>query len=670
MAFKLVFPHTSTGTTETIKGKIGKGEIAIKHPAEGDASLFTIDAKGAAVEFISGAAVEKKIGAKNVSAIGDTYVSATASANKVTVAATSALTTAVTHANSAVQSVNGHTGTTITLTKGDVGLGNVENTTDIKKNVATATKWATARTLTLASGATGSAGIDGSQNVTLNVTSLAASAVTGVLSIDCIPKAAIERLFLAKTEDDALALTMEEGDTVKISGNHDKMYFCVNAKATTFAEKFTEYTASTHWDAIQGKPATFTPSSHTHKSSDISSMAGYSKATAATAIGASDTLNTAIGKLEKALDGKMSSSTTIGNGTITINQTGKDPQTFTVNQTGNTIISLNDTNTHHQAKNVVCATATGSATAAATDGNVHLNLVENSAVRSSVGIKGAGAATVTSDASGNITITTTDTNHNTTNEVGHYAPTGTSGTCTTAAGSAVSWGGKVITGITLDSKKHVTGITTGAIPSNPNTDTHWTSKNIVGDSKTATANSAVTTNGVFLNHLENTTVTSAHSITGAGSVKVTSDASGNITITGTDTDTNHNTTNEAGHYIPSGTNGAYTTTAGSAVSWSGKVITGLILDSKKHVTGITTGTIPSNPNTDTKVTDTVGAGKSYILGHAATGTTATAITNTGVYMQSGIMYSQSAPVLTCDSSGKVTPSGLADRDIILDCGTF
>lgn len=65
------------------------------------------------------------------------------------------------------------------------------------------------------------------------------------------------------------------------------------------------------------------------------------------------------------------------------------------------------------------------------------------------------------------------------------------------------------------------------------TNTHYTSKNIVGTSSTATSNGAVTgTGGVYLNHLEESTVKSTHKIVGAGSVKVTSDASGNITITG------------------------------------------------------------------------------------------------------------------------------------------
>lgn len=61
----------------------------------------------------------------------------------------------------------------------------------------------------------------------------------------------------------------------------------------------------------------------------------------------------------------------------------------------------------------------------------------------------------------------------------------------------------------------------------------------------------------------------------------------------------------SGHYTPSG-GSAGTTTAGSAVSWGGAVVTGLTL-TKGHVTGITTGTIPSNPNTNTaqlQVSDT------------------------------------------------------------------
>ena len=72
------------------------------------------------------------------------------------------------------------------------------------------------------------------------------------------------------------------------------------------------------------------------------------------------------------------------------------------------IIGVNtDTNTHYIAKNVVGASSSDKANVAATNGNVHLNLVENSTVRSSHSISGVGGVSVESDADGNILITGT-----------------------------------------------------------------------------------------------------------------------------------------------------------------------------------------------------------------------------------------------------------------------
>ena len=65
-----------------------------------------------------------------------------------------------------------------------------------------------------------------------------------------------------------------------------------------------------------------------------------------------------------------------------------------------------DTDTHHTAKNVVTSSSTAKSNAAATNGNVYLNAVENSTVRSTHKIVGTGATAVTSDSSGNITIDT------------------------------------------------------------------------------------------------------------------------------------------------------------------------------------------------------------------------------------------------------------------------
>ena len=59
------------------------------------------------------------------------------------------------------------------------------------------------------------------------------------------------------------------------------------------------------WANITDKPSSFTPSAHNQASNTITAMTGYAKASAVAAISASDSLNVAIGKLEKALDGKQ-----------------------------------------------------------------------------------------------------------------------------------------------------------------------------------------------------------------------------------------------------------------------------------------------------------------------------------------------------------------------------
>jgi len=58
-----------------------------------------------------------------VTATGDTLVSATATGHSVTVSATQDLTSAVANANSAVQSVNGETGNTVTIDANDIEIG-------------------------------------------------------------------------------------------------------------------------------------------------------------------------------------------------------------------------------------------------------------------------------------------------------------------------------------------------------------------------------------------------------------------------------------------------------------------------------------------------------------------------------------------------------------------
>jgi predicted 3-demethylubiquinone-9 3-methyltransferase (glyoxalase superfamily) len=128
---------------------------------------------------------------------------------------------------------------------------------------------------------------------------------------------------------------------------------------------------------------------------------------------------------------------------------------------------------------VVGASNTASANAAATNGNVYLNLFDDSTIRQSHKIVGSGATTVTSDSNGVITISSTDTN--------------------------------------------------------TDTNTHYTTKLVVGASSTASANAAATNGNVYLNLFDDSTIRQAHKISGTGGTTVTSDADGNITINSTAT---------------------------------------------------------------------------------------------------------------------------------------
>jgi hypothetical protein len=94
--------------------------------------------------------------------------------------------------------------------------------------------------------------------------------------------------------------------------------------------------------------------------------------------------------------------------------------------------------------------------------------------------------------------------------------------------------------VTVNATGHVTAGSTVAYLTTQNT-----SKNIVANSNTATADAVATNGNVHINHLENSTVTSAHRISGSGATTVTSDASGNITISSTDTNTTYSEISEA-----------------------------------------------------------------------------------------------------------------------------
>lgn len=84
----------------------------------------------------------------------------------------------------------------------------------------------------------------------------------------------------------------------------------------------------------------------------------------------------------------------------------------TVSSDANGVITISstDTDTHYTTGLKVGASASATANAAATNGNVYLNVLDNTTVRDSHKIVGSGATTVTSDANGVITISSTDNN--------------------------------------------------------------------------------------------------------------------------------------------------------------------------------------------------------------------------------------------------------------------
>lgn len=87
-----------------------------------------------------------------------------------------------------------------------------------------------------------------------------ASWLTGTIDIARLPAGALERLFVVADEAAAMKANVQEGDTVKVTGNNNKMYFCVKSPSAgdSFATCFTEYTAgsatSVPWSGVTDKP--------------------------------------------------------------------------------------------------------------------------------------------------------------------------------------------------------------------------------------------------------------------------------------------------------------------------------------------------------------------------------------------------------------------------------
>lgn len=135
-------------------------------------------------------------------------------------------------------------------------------------NAPTATKLQAARTIALSGAVTGSVSSDFGDNVTISVTLAnfdASKIASGTISIDRLPKAALERLVVVADDTARFALTtatVQSGDTVKVTST-GKMYLIKDESKLNSEDGYEPYTASqassVPWSGVTGKPSTFTP---------------------------------------------------------------------------------------------------------------------------------------------------------------------------------------------------------------------------------------------------------------------------------------------------------------------------------------------------------------------------------------------------------------------------
>ena len=288
-------------------------------------------------------------------------------------------------------------------------------------------------------------------------------------------------------------------------------------------------------------------------------------------------------------------------------------------------IPSSNTDTHYTTGLKVGASATATANAAATNGNVFLNVIDNTTIRDSHKVVGSGATSVTSDANGNITISSSNTTYNDATQSAHGLMTAAdkkkldgiaSGANAYTHPSATAYASGLYK-ITTNALGHVsaaTAVTKSDITALgiPGQDTDMRYRLVVGESNSSGSVHAATNGNVCLKLMENSDLHNGYVIKGTGATSVTSDSQGNITINSTNT--------------------VYTHPSYTAKSSGLYKVT---VDDKGHVSAATAVTksditalgIPSQ-DTNTHYTTKLIAGASA----TATANAATTATNNAVYL--------------------------------------
>lgn len=111
-----------------------------------------------------------------------------------------------------------------------------------------------------------------------DIESISASKITGTISIENIPKAALERCVPVTNDEARFALTTDTvqlGDTVKVE-NTGLMYLVVDESKLNSEDGYQPYTAaaaaSVPWTGVTGKPEKFTPDTHTHTITEVTDL--------------------------------------------------------------------------------------------------------------------------------------------------------------------------------------------------------------------------------------------------------------------------------------------------------------------------------------------------------------------------------------------------------------
>ena len=238
-------------------------------------------------------------------------------------------------------------------TKSEIGLGSVDNTTDVNKPVSTAQQKAIDAAYANSNKYTDKkiADLINGAPETMDTLKEVSDAINASKSVE----EALNKAIGTKANQTELD-THTGNDTIHITATERTNWNDANSKKHSHANKTTldDITADkvASWDKISNKIDTDGNASNT--------TVAFKEATTRTNLTTGEKISISFGKIAKwfndlktvAFSGNYNDLTnkptipSVGNGTVTITQNGASKGTFTMNQSGNTTIALTDTNTN------------------------------------------------------------------------------------------------------------------------------------------------------------------------------------------------------------------------------------------------------------------------------------------------------------------------------------